>query len=215
MWHEESWLYHTGLFVVVHGLLVVALMCCVLCLVAQSCPTFCDPMGCSPPGSSIYRDSPDKNTGVSCHTLLPGIFPIQGLNPSLPYCRWILYHLSHQGSPRILKWVAYHFSTGSSQSRNQTSVSCTAGGFFTRKVQLWLLNSIITACRLSNCVRLSCSTACGMLVPQTEIKPASQHCKVDSYHWTIREVPILILHSPNFISLKCISRLTLLIQSVY
>ena len=44
-------------------------------------------------------DSPGKNTGVGCHFLLQGIFPIQGLNPGLPYCRQILYHLSHQGSP--------------------------------------------------------------------------------------------------------------------
>ena len=34
-----------------------------------------------------------------CHALLQGIFPIQGLNPGLPHCRRILYHLSHQGSP--------------------------------------------------------------------------------------------------------------------
>ena len=43
-------------------------------------------------------DSPGKNTGVGCHALLQGIFPIQGLNSVLPHCRWILYHLSHQGS---------------------------------------------------------------------------------------------------------------------
>ena len=39
-----------------------------------------------------------KNIGVGCHSLLQGIFPTQGLNPSLLHCRWILYHLSHQGS---------------------------------------------------------------------------------------------------------------------
>ena len=82
------------------------------CLVAQSCPTLCDPMDCTPPGSSIHGDSPGKNTGVDCHALLQGIFPTKGLKPDLPYCRWILYHLSHQGSPRILEWVAYPFSRG-------------------------------------------------------------------------------------------------------
>ena len=56
-----------------------------------------------------------------------GIFPTQGLNPGLPHCRWILYQLSHKGSPRILKWVAYPFSRESSQPR----VSCIAGRFFT------------------------------------------------------------------------------------
>ena len=46
-----------------------------VCLVAQSCPTLCDPMDYSPPGSSYHRDSPGKNTGVSFHALLQGIFP--------------------------------------------------------------------------------------------------------------------------------------------
>ena len=44
----------------------------------------------------------------------PGIFPTQGSNPGLPHCRQVLYHLSHQGSPRILEWAAYPFSMGSS-----------------------------------------------------------------------------------------------------
>ena len=60
-----------------------------------------------------------------------GIFPTQGSNPGLPHCGWILYHLSHKGSPRILGWVAYPFSGGSSRPRNRTVVSCIARGFFT------------------------------------------------------------------------------------
>ena len=35
-----------------------------------------------------------------------GIFPTQELNPGFPHCRWILYQLSHKGSPRILEQVA-------------------------------------------------------------------------------------------------------------
>ena len=46
----------------------------------QSCPTVCNPMGCSPPGSSVHGDSLGKNTGVGCHALLQGIFPTQGSN---------------------------------------------------------------------------------------------------------------------------------------
>ena len=57
--------------------------------------------------------SPGWNTGVGSCSLLQGIFPTQGLNPGLPHCRQILYQLSHQGSPRILEWVAYPFSSGS------------------------------------------------------------------------------------------------------
>ena len=45
-------------------------------------------------------DSPGKNTRVGCHFLLQGIFPTQGLNLGLLHCKWILYHLSHQGSPK-------------------------------------------------------------------------------------------------------------------
>ena len=86
---------------------------CILVLVTQSCLTLCNPMNCSLPGSSVHGDSPGKNTGVGCHVLFSrGIFPTQESNPGLPHCRQILYCLSHQGSPRILEWVAYPFSRG-------------------------------------------------------------------------------------------------------
>ena len=74
-------------------------LCAMLCWVAQSRPTLHDPMDCSPPGSSVHGDSPGKNTGMSCHGLLQGIFPTQGPSPGLPHRRRILHHLSHQGSP--------------------------------------------------------------------------------------------------------------------
>ena len=79
---------------------------------------------------TIPWNSPGQNTGVCSLSLLQGIFPTLGLNPGLPHCRWILYQLSHQGRPRTLEWVAYPFSGGSSQPRNQTGVFCIAGGFF-------------------------------------------------------------------------------------
>ena len=74
-------------------------ICAVLCLVTQSCPTVCDPMDCSPPGSSVLGDSPGLNTGVGCHALLQRIFPTQGSYPGLLHCRLILYQLSPKGSP--------------------------------------------------------------------------------------------------------------------
>ena len=55
-----------------------------------------------------------KNTRVSSLSLLQGIFPTQGMNSGLLYCREILNQLSHKGSPRLLKWAAYPFSRGSS-----------------------------------------------------------------------------------------------------
>ena len=47
--------------------------CVCASLVAQSFPTLCNPMDYSPPGSFVHGESPGKNTGVSCHTLLQGI----------------------------------------------------------------------------------------------------------------------------------------------
>ena len=70
-----------------------------ICLVAQSCPTLGNSMDCRPAGSPVLEDSPGKNTGVGCHALLQGIFPTQGLNPDLPWGRWILYPLSYKGTP--------------------------------------------------------------------------------------------------------------------
>ena len=68
----------------------------------QSCPTLCDPMDCSPPGSCPW-DFPGKSTGVGCHFLLQGIFVTQGSNPGLLHYRQILYSLSHRGSPLSYK----------------------------------------------------------------------------------------------------------------
>ena len=53
-------------------------------LIAQSSLTLCDPMDCSPPGSSLHGNSPGKNTGVDCHFHLQGIFLTQGIKPMSP-----------------------------------------------------------------------------------------------------------------------------------
>ena len=53
-----------------------------MCSVIQSCPTVCDPMDCSPPGSCPWN-FPGKNTGVGCHFLLQRIFLNQGSNRGL------------------------------------------------------------------------------------------------------------------------------------
>ena len=62
-----------------------------IALVAQSRLTLCDPVDCTPPGSSAH--------GIS--------------------------------QARVLEWVAISFSRGSSQPRDQTQLSCSAGGFLT------------------------------------------------------------------------------------
>ena len=107
-------------------------------------------------------NSPGKNTGMGSLSFLQGIFPTQGSNLGLPQCRWILYHLSHQGSLRMLGWVAYHFSRGSSWPRNWPGVSwitgrlftnwatreaqshkyyCSFNDFFPARIWAWLVNS--------------------------------------------------------------------------
>ena len=83
----------------------------------QSCLTLCNPVNCSPRGSSVHGDSPGKNTGVGCHAFLQEIFPTQRPNPGLPHCRWILYRLSHQrrpigypGADVNFTWISFKFN---------------------------------------------------------------------------------------------------------
>ena len=76
--------------------LVVMRVCvCVCVLFAQSCPTLCNPIDCSPSGSSVHGILPARILGG--HYLLQGIFPTQELNLGPLHCRQIFYHLSPQG----------------------------------------------------------------------------------------------------------------------
>ena len=61
--------------------------------VTQLCLTLCNPIDCS------RWNSPGQNTGVDSLSLLQGIFSTQAVNPGLLHCKWILYQLSHKGSP--------------------------------------------------------------------------------------------------------------------
>ena len=66
------------------------------------CPTLCDPMNCSPPGSSVHGILQGRILEWISLSLLQGIFPIQGSNRvSCLHCRRILYRLSHQGKPNL------------------------------------------------------------------------------------------------------------------
>ena len=68
----------------------------------------------------LYSPWNSLPTGVGSLSLLQGIFPTQGSNPGLPHCRQILYQFSHKGSLRMLEWIAYPFSRGSSWPRSGT-----------------------------------------------------------------------------------------------
>ena len=56
-------------------------------LATHSCPTLCDSHGLQPTRLLCSWDSPGKNAGDGCHSLLQGIFLTQGLNPGLLHCR--------------------------------------------------------------------------------------------------------------------------------
>ena len=84
----------------------------------QLCPTLCDLMDCSPPGSSVHGilDTPGKNSGVGHHALLQGIFPTQGSNQQTDAScigRQVLYHYRHLGSPGALLSPLSHTLTSS------------------------------------------------------------------------------------------------------
>ena len=70
----------------------------VRCLVAQSDPTLCDCVDCSPPGSSVHGDSPGNNTGVGCHALIQGILLTQGFKLGL-LCL-LHWQVCYLGSPQ-------------------------------------------------------------------------------------------------------------------
>ena len=77
---------------------------CICAKSLQSCPIFATPMDCSLPHSSVHGDSPGKNTGVGCLSLLQGTFPTQGSNPSL-LC---LLHWQAGSLPTGATWEALY-----------------------------------------------------------------------------------------------------------
>ena len=96
----------------------------VLCLVAQSCLTLCNPMDCNPPGSTAHGDSPVKNTGGGCHALLQGIFSTPGSNPS----------------PHITGEFFTIWATREAQDIGVSSLSLLQGNFLTQESNRDLLH---------------------------------------------------------------------------
>ena len=79
--------------------------CCCCCLVAKSCLTLCDPMDCSPPGSSVHGISQARILERVAVFLLQGIFLIQSSNSRIG--RRVLYH----GAAWVAPCFTYLFHT--------------------------------------------------------------------------------------------------------
>ena len=75
-----------------------------------------------PPRLLCPWNSPGKNTGVGCHSLLQGIFLAQGWNPGLLSCRHILYHWNYQGNTRCYCRVSTKPAVVGDK-RNRTSIN--------------------------------------------------------------------------------------------
>ena len=90
----------------------------------------------------------------------PGDLPNPRINPRSPHCRQILYK-SHQRSPRILEWVAYPFSSGSSRPRNETGVFCIAGSLYQLSYQRSPQNIKLSVVKVS--VTQLCLTLCDLM----------------------------------------------------
>ena len=97
---SHVWLFATSWTATRQASLSFTISQSLLKLISIESVMLCNPMDCSPPGCPW--NSPAKNTGVGCHSLLNGIFPTQWLSPGHPHCRQILYHLSYQGS--LILW---------------------------------------------------------------------------------------------------------------
>ena len=65
---------------------------CVCAKLLQSCPTLCNAIDCSPPGSSVHGIFQARKLEWVAISFLQGIFPTQGSNLGLLHCIQILYH---------------------------------------------------------------------------------------------------------------------------
>ena len=100
-----------------------------------------------PHGLCSPGNSPGQNTGVGSLSLIQGIFPTQGSNSGLQCCRWILYQLSHKGSPCIGRQSPNHRTTREVpictlvSQRTQNPPPCIHGSFHIPYITMWHFKS--------------------------------------------------------------------------
>ena len=125
------------------------------------------PLGLYPTRLLCLWNFSGKNTGVGCHFLLQGIFPTQGLNPGLLHCRQMLYHLSHQGSPKgkpviyekkkVGGWGWGYFAPSSGWADRPSSSSCYANIPTTSSASCSLFCHLVVQLCLTVCDTINCS----------------------------------------------------------
>ena len=81
---------------------------------------------------------------MGCHVLLLEFFPTQELNPGLPYCRQILYHLRYLGKTHLYNWGSENSRTGGAAINanlqpRMAAVIMIGGGDYDREQGLALL----------------------------------------------------------------------------
>ena len=158
-----------------------------------------------PHGLSSPWNSPGLNTGVGSLSLLQGIFPTQGLNPCLPHCRQILYHLSYQGRGwQRMKWLdgitdskdmslsklqevvknrevwraaVHEVAKNQTQMSNwRTTIDCSPPGFSVHGISQ------------ARILEVGCHFLFQGIFPTQEWNPCLLHWQADFfYHWATRE----------------------------
>ena len=146
--------------------------CKLMC--AQSCMTLRNPIDCSPPDSSVHGIFQAR---ILEWVAIPFSSCYLGVNPSVAGM-WGLLEFP-EGLTRVTSWgvmegllgpVALFFCLAAS------GLSCATQDLpcFMRDLLLCSEDSLVVV------LRLSCSKACGILVPRLGIEPVSLHCKADS-----------------------------------
>ena len=89
--------------------------CCCCCLIAQSCPTLCDPIDCSPPGSSVHRVILQEHWSELLF-LSPGDLSNPGIRPASPALAGRFFTTESPGKPTQLQSKTGWLWSTSSQS---------------------------------------------------------------------------------------------------
>ena len=111
----------------IYWMCVCVCVCVCVFSVPESCPTLCDPMDYSPPGSSVHGILQARilEWVVGSHSLLQGIFPIQGSNPGLLH--WRVGSLSSEPPAKRYSRPRTNERTACAESKDKSTWCSPAG----------------------------------------------------------------------------------------